>query len=118
MDTIHRLLAWAAVAGVVAGVGWSAVLAARGQAGGPAFERFQAAVVSLLVIAAASGLGLLALGARPTEGLHLLYAALAVGIIPLARSFLGRAGGRRAAGLLVVAFAVLGGLIFRLFTTG
>jgi len=118
MDTIHRLLAWAAVASVVAGVTWSAVLAVSGRTGGPVFERFQAAVVSLLVLAAASGLLLLALGARPTEGLHLLYAAIAVGLIPLARSFLGRAGGRRATGLLVITFAVLGGLVFRLFTTG
>lgn len=118
MDLIHRLLAWTAVAGVVAGVGWSAALAISGRTGGPAFERFQAAVVSLLVIAAASGLGLLALGARPTEGLHLLYAAIAVGLIPLARSFLGRATGRRATGLLLIAFAVLGGVLFRLFTTG
>lgn len=118
MDTIHRVLAWTAVAGVVAGIAWSAVLAVSGRSGGPAFERFQAAVVSLLVVAAASGLLLLVLGARPAEGLHLLYAVIAVGLIPLARSFLGKASGRRATGLLVVTFVVLGGLLFRLFTTG
>ena len=39
--------------------------------------------------ARASGLVLLAVGARPAEGLHLLYAIVAIALIPLARSFLG-----------------------------
>lgn len=118
MDAIHLALAYLSVAGVVAGVGWSAFLAWTGRAGGPLYERFQAGIVSVLVVAAASGLVILAVGARPSDGLHLLYAAVAVAVIPLARSFFGRADSRRAAGLLVVAFVVLGGLLFRLFTTG
>ncbi|MEX1173061.1 MAG: hypothetical protein WEG56_10665 [Chloroflexota bacterium] len=118
MDAIHLALAYLSVAGVVAGVGWSAGLALTGRVGGPLFDRFQAVVVSVLVVAAASGLVMLALGARPSDGLHLLYAAVAVALIPLARSFFGRADSRRAAGLLVVAFVVLGGILFRLFTTG
>lgn len=118
MDAVHLALAYLSVAGVVAGVGWSAVLASTGRAGGPLDDRFQAAIVSVLVVGAASGLIMLALGARPSDGLHLLYAAVAVAVIPLARSFFGRADGRRASGLLVVAFVVLGGLLFRLFTTG
>lgn len=118
MDVLHLALAYLAIAGVVAGVAWSAVLAVSGRAGGPAFVRFQAAVVSVLVVAAASGLILLFLAEAPTDGLHLLYAAVAVALVPLARSFLGRASGREAAGLLLVAFAVLGGVVYRLFTTG
>lgn len=118
MDGIHRLLAYVAVAVTVAGIGWSVFLVAAGRTGGPAFERFQAAVVSLLVVGAASGLVLLATGARPADGLHLLYTIVATALIPLARSFLGRMSGRAAAGLLLAAFVVLGGLIYRLFTTG
>lgn len=118
LDGIHRLLAYAVVAITVAGIGWSVLLVFTGRAGGLAFERFQAAVVSVLVVGAASGLVLLATGARPAEGLHLLYALVAIALIPLARSFFGRANGRAAAVLLLAAFVVLGGVMYRLFTTG
>jgi hypothetical protein len=118
MNAIHLVLAYLAVVVVIGGVGWSVILAITGRAGGPAFERFQAAVVSVLIVAAASGLLLLAAGARPTDWLHLLYAGVAIALVPLARSFLGRAGGRRATVLLLVAFSVLGGVVYRLFTTG
>lgn len=118
MDGIHRMLAYAVVAVTGAGICWSLLLVAAGRVGGHAFERFQAAVVAVLIVAAASGVVLLATGMRPAEGLHLLYAVLAVALIPLARSFVGRGGDRRTAGLLLAAFAVLGAVAFRLFTTG
>lgn len=118
MDGIHQILAYAIVSFTVAGIGWSLVLALTRRAGGPAFERFQAAVVSVIVVGGASGLVLLATGARPSEGLHLVYAIVAIALIPLARSFLGRASERAAAVLLVVAFIVLGAVVYRLFTTG
>ena len=118
LDGIHQSLAYAIVAFTAVGIGWSVFLALTRRPGGPAFERFQAAVVSLLVVGGVSGLVLLATGARPTEGLHLLYAVVAIALIPLARSFLGRANARAAAGLLLVAFVVLGAVVYRLFTTG
>lgn len=118
MDGIHGLLAYGIVAVTVAGIGWSVGLVVIGRAGGPAFEGFQAAVVSMLIVGAASGLVLLATGARPADGLHLLYAIVAIALIPLARSFLGRASARATTGLLLAAFVVLGGLVYRLFTTG
>lgn len=118
MDALHLVLAYGAVAGAAIGIGWSAILVITRRAGGPAFDRFQAAVVAALIIGAASGLLRLASGASPVDGLHLLYAAIAIGLIPLARSFMGRAGGRGPAALLLVAFVVLGALVFRLFTTG
>ena len=102
----------------VGAVAWSVVLVASGRPAGPGFERFQAAVVSLFVVGAASGALLLFAGARPTDGLHLLYAVIAVAVIPLARSFLGRTSDRRASALLLAAFVVLGALTYRLFTTG
>lgn len=117
LDGIHGLLAYGAVAITVAGIGWS-LLVVAGRAGGPAFERFQAALVSVLVVCAASGLVLLAAGARPADGLHLLYAIVAIALIPLARSFIGRANARVAGALLFAAFVVLGAVIYRLFTTG
>lgn len=118
MDRIHQILAYATVAFTVAGIGWSVFLALTRRAGGPAFERFQAAVVSVLIVGAASGLVLLVVGARPAEGLHLLYAIVAIALIPLARSFLGRAHGGATVGLLLVVFVVLGAVVYRLFTTG
>ena len=118
MDTIHRVISYAAVAGIAVGIGWSVLLAASGRAGGPTFERFQAAVVSVLIVAAASGLLLLGSGARPADGLHLLYAVIAIALIPLARSFLGRTSGRRATAFVLAAFVALGAIGYRLFTTG
>lgn len=74
--------------------------------------------MSLMIVGAASGALLLLTGARPGEGLHLLYAVIALTIIPLARSFLGRTSERSTAVLLLVAFVALGAVIYRLFTTG
>ena len=118
METIHRLLADAAVVGTAVGLAWSAAVGVRGRAGGPAFEWFQAATVSVLAVTSASGLLLLALGSTPGDGLHFLYAAVAIALLPLARSFLGRSAARRTSALLAVAFAVLGAVLYRLFTTG
>ena len=118
LDAIHRLLAYAAVAGTAVGIAWAIALAVQQRTGGPAFERLQAAIVSLLIVAAASGITLLLVGARPAESLHLVYAGVVVGLIPLARSYVGRLGGRGAGVLVAAAFLALGGLLYRLFTTG
>ena len=73
-------------------------------------------VSGLLVIAAAAGAAQLATGAGPREDLHLLYAVVAIGLIPLARSFV--VGTSRREGLVITAaYLALGGLLFRLFTT-
>lgn len=118
MDAIHRLLAYGVVGSAVVGIGWSVLLATTGRDGGPAFERFQAAMVAVLIIGTASGGLLLASGARPADLLHLLYAVIAIALIPLARSFLPRASGRGAAALMLMAFVVLGAVVYRLMTTG
>jgi len=118
VDGIHRFLAYAAAAAAVLGIVWSCVVVVRGRPQAPTFERFQAAVVSVIIVGAASGVLLLLTGARPAEGLHLLYAAVAVIVIPLAHSFLAQTSDRRTALVLLVAFAVLGAVTYRLFTTG
>ena len=118
MDAIHRVLAYGAVAIVVVGIGWSALVVGRGQQETGRFERFQAGLVSLLIVASASGGLMFISDSRPSELLHLLYAGLAIAVIPVARSFLGRASSRRAGLIVLVAFAGLGAMLYRLFTTG
>lgn len=115
---LHRLIGYLAVVGVAIGIGWSALLLVTRRPGHATFERFQAGVVAVIVLAAASGLLRLAAGPGPSDGLHLLYAVIAIGLIPLARSFFGEARGRSAVGLLLLTFAVLGAVMFRLLTTG
>ena len=88
LDAIHRLLAYGAVATTAVAIAWSLVLVATGRATGAAFERLQAAVVSVLLVGSVSGVLLLLAGPGPADGLHLLYAAVAIAVIPLARSFL------------------------------
>lgn len=118
IDALHRLIAYGAVAGAAMGIGMSAYLVATKRAGGQAFERLQAGVVAALIVGAASGLVMLAAGERPADGLHLLYAVIAIALIPLVRSFLGRAWGRGPGALVLVAFVVLGAVLYRLFATG
>jgi len=118
MEAIHRLIAYGAIPFIVIGIGWSIILVVARRGGGPAFDRFQAAVVSVLFVGSVSGVALLASGMRPTDGLHLLYAAVAMAMVPLARSFTARSGQRATAALLVSAFLVLGALLYRLLTTG
>jgi cation transport ATPase len=112
------VLAWAAAVCAIAGIGWAFVDVLRQRTGGPRFELFQAGVVAMLLVGAASGLIALSSGARPREGLHLLYAVIAVALVPLARSFLGQARGRGASMLMLTTFAVIGALVYRLITTG
>lgn len=117
MNALHILLAYAAVAGAAIGIGWSVILLVTRRAGGPAFERLQASVVAVFIVGAVSGLAMLAAGERPAAGQHLLYAVVAIALIPLARSFSGRVG-RGPAAFMLVAFVVLVGVLYRLFTTG
>lgn len=118
VEAIHRVLAYGAVALVVVGIGWSALVVGRGQQRAGRFEQFQAGLVSLLIVASASGGIMFISGSRPSELLHLLYAGIAIVVIPIARSFLGRASSRRAGLIVLAAFAGLGAVLYRLFTTG
>ena len=118
MEAIHRLIAYGAIPLIVTGVGWSILLVVARRAGGAAFDRFQAALVSVLFVGSVSGAVLLASGHTPADGLHLLYAAVALAMVPLARSFTGRSGGLGTAALLLAAFVILGALLYRLIATG
>lgn len=114
---IHRILGYAAVVAVAVGIVWSVVATRNPALGGRRFIRFQAMAVVLFVVASVAGLSLLISGARPKEGLHLVYAAIAVGLLPLARSFV-PATDRRAGIAALAAFVVLGFVLYRLFATG
>jgi hypothetical protein len=117
IETLHRLLAYLAVGAVGFGVVWALLLVARRRPAGRAFETFQAAVVSTLVVGAAAGLVLIVTGVGPREPVHLLYAAIAITAIPVARSFASRGGPRAQLMAIVAAFVVLGFIVYRLFAT-
>ena len=118
MADLHRFIAIGSAGVVGLGIAWALALVAVGRPGERAFEAFQALVVTALVIGAASGLVRLAGGTAPREGLHLLYAALALATIPVARSFAGPGSERGRTLALLAAFVVLAFLVYRLFGTG
>ncbi len=117
METIHRILGYGTVVAVAVGLVWSVVATRSAASGGRRFVRFQALVVGLFIVAAVAGAGLLMTGGQPKEGLHVVYAAIAIAVLPLARTFVPTTNGR--AGIAVVAgFVVLGFVLYRLFATG
>jgi hypothetical protein len=66
----------------------------------------------------AGGLALLLGGRRPKEWLHLVYALLALALIPLADSLTVQASPRRRALARLLGALVAVGVIVRLFATG
>ena len=117
MDLVHLILAWAAVAAALLGTAWALVLVVQKRPGGPLFVRYQAAVIAVVVLAGLAGAARFATSTGPADNLHLLYGVVAVGLIPVARSFLvGREP--RDGRLMLVAFVLLAGVLFRLFGTG
>jgi hypothetical protein len=117
METIHRILGYLAVAAVAVGIAWSLGATRSAALGGRRFTRFQALVVALFVVASVAGVVLLISGGQPREGLHFVYAAIAIAALPLARSFV-PATDRRAGIAPIAAFVVLGFVLYRLFATG
>jgi hypothetical protein len=117
VPTVHSILADAAVAAVAIAIIWCLILAVTARPGGRLFERLQTVVVLAIALASAAGAVTFALGARPTDGLHLVYGVVAMALLPLARSLRSGAS-RHDALLLLAACALLGGVLFRLFTTG
>jgi hypothetical protein len=117
MERIHLVLGYVAVVAVAVGIAWSLVAARSPEAGGRRFARFQALVVGLFAVAAVDGAGVQISGGQPNEGLHLVYAAIAIAVLPLARSFV-PATHRRAWIAALAAFVVLGFVLYRLFATG
>jgi hypothetical protein len=115
---LHLGLAWAslvAMASVVAEGAWRAF---RDRPPGRYSSGAFTVVLLALVVTMAGGLGIFLSGGRPRELLHLLYAGLAFGCVPIADSFARRSTPRRRA-LARLAGAVVGVVIIaRLFGTG
>jgi hypothetical protein len=116
---LHVLLAGVTVLALVAATVEGAVRAGRGHPAGVAAERTRAAVMLAVAVTAAAGLALLVAGHHPKEWLHLLYAALAFGLVPAAdnaadvlRSKRGKGLARLGAGLVSLV------VVTRLFATG
>jgi hypothetical protein len=80
--------------------------------------RLTGIVLLFVGVTAASGLGMLVAGVHPRKELHLVYALLAFGAIPIANALARRGSPRRRA--LLTAGGALFGLvvIVRLFMTG
>lgn len=81
-----------------------------------ALDRVILGVLLLLAIAVLSGLVILVTGARPHDPLHLLYAVLALLVLPVAR-FWDRLSDRRALAVVVGSVVIIA-LVLRLFQTG
>jgi hypothetical protein len=117
MQAIHQVLADVALVAVAIVLAWTVVLAATRRMPGRGYARAQASMIGIIVVAAIVGGASFLSGARPADGLHLLYGAVAILLIPFARSFL-RGMARRDTLILLVAVLALGGVIYRLFATG
>lgn len=116
---VHVLLAILTVLTVVIATLEGAVRAIRGRPEGIAAGRTRIAVLFSVVTTAAAGLALLVGGHRPHEWLHLIYAVLALGLVPVAdnaatmlQSDRGKALTRVGGGLVSLV------VIARLFVTG
>ncbi|HEY8868126.1 MAG TPA: hypothetical protein VIM30_01900 [Candidatus Limnocylindrales bacterium] len=81
-------------------------------------DRLENGLVLVLGVTIAGGLGLLIGGARPGEMLHLVYAIVALGMLPTANHLARRADprGRGAAGFIGGLITAV--VILRLFQTG
>jgi hypothetical protein len=117
MQVIHQVLADAALVAVIVVLVWTVFLAVTKGKPGRGYDRAQASMVGLIALAAIVGAASFISGARPADGLHLLYGVVAILLIPFARSFL-RGVAPRDTLILLVAVIALGGVIYRLFATG
>ena len=94
---LHVTLALASIVAMLLVAGEGAVRLVRAQPPAKAASAGWSAVAVLLGMTAAGGLALLAGGQRPKEFLHLVYALLALGLVPLGvaqRPRRARGGGR------------------------
>jgi hypothetical protein len=115
---LHTALAYLSLAAMAALSIEGAVRLALGRPPGRWSSRGAVALLLLVGVTAAGGLALLALGHRPRELLHLVYAVLAFSIVPTADSFSSRQTMRRRA-LMRFGSALIGcGGILRLIATG
>ncbi len=117
MQYLHQLLGTAILA-VAALYLVVAVLAAWLDRWHPPLARSGAALTGLLAVQAAVGAIRYLSGARPEEGLHLLYGLAIVGLMPLAATFASEAPPRSKSAVTGVAAGLALLLAWRLLSTG
>jgi hypothetical protein len=115
---LHLLLALASLAVMVLVAGEAAVRLVAARPPGRLAAVGSGAVTILLGMAAAGGLALLLAGQRPREWLHLVYALVALGLVPLTGSLVAQASPRRRALARLLGALVAAVVILRLFATG
>jgi hypothetical protein len=81
-------------------------------------DALRVGVTALVLAEAAIGAVAYLTGARPAEALHLVYAAAAVALLPLAATFASEAPPRPRAWVFALALGVLLILLWRLASTG
>jgi hypothetical protein len=113
---VHRALAivvaFGGVVVAIVAIGWSRF----GRPGRLAVDRALLGAIVIVIVAIGSGLVLLAAGSRPADGLHLLYAAVALLVLPAVR--FPAAFARRRGLAIGVGAVVLVALVVRLAQTG
>jgi hypothetical protein len=116
--SLHMALALASAAVLVSAGLEAGSRAWRRVAPGRLSGRLAALALLVLVITSAGGLGLWIGGAAPHEGLHFVYAILALTILPIVGTTFATAPARRRGIAVAVAAIVALGAIVRLFQTG
>ncbi|HET6820636.1 MAG TPA: hypothetical protein VFH98_08790 [Candidatus Limnocylindria bacterium] len=115
---LHRWLAIVSavlLAGAVVESAWSF----RGRSvDPPAGSRLRGVAIIALLVTIAGGLGLLLGGARPRELLHVVYAAIAVGALPVAASISRSWDARRIRIATLIGTLIMLVAVLRLFATG
>jgi heme A synthase len=117
MQPLHALLGSVAMA-VAALFAIGAAVAAWLDRGHRLVRRAGLAVSAVLVIEVLVGAVLYLGGARPAEGLHLLYGLVILAVLPFASSFASEAPPRSYTGALAVGGLVILLLAWRLLSTG
>ena len=117
MQYLHQLLG-TAVPIVAALYVVVALLAAWLDRWHPAVARSGAAITGLLAIQALVGAVRYLSGARPAEGLHLLYGLVIIGVLPIAATFASEAPPRSRSIVSAIGGGVILLLAWRLLSTG
>ena len=115
---LHLTLALASLAVMALVAVEGAVRLVRAQPPGRLAAAGSGAVTILVGMTAAGGLALLAGGRRPHEWLHLVYALVALALVPLADSLAAQEDPRRQALARLLGTLVAAVVILRLFATG
>lgn len=118
MSQAHGLVAQIAIVLGLSAVAWSITLLVTRRASGPLFLGNLVSVFLVVVVAAVLGVAILLSGTPPRDGLHVVYGALALGVLPGAALIAAGRTAREQSIVVATGAIVLLILIARLFQTG